>query len=52
VGINLNTGLAMEQLPGTNEIIYPQEIWEGCVHRAVRNDNPLTDGDMASGFIG
>jgi cell wall-associated NlpC family hydrolase len=33
VGINLNTGLAMEQLPGTNKIIYPQEIWEGFNHR-------------------
>ncbi|HEU0292274.1 MAG TPA: YiiX/YebB-like N1pC/P60 family cysteine hydrolase [Anaerolineales bacterium] len=34
IGINLNTGLAMEQLPGTNSIIYPQEIWEGSSHRA------------------
>jgi len=33
VGVDLNTGLAMEQLPGTNAIIYPQEIWEGCSHR-------------------
>ena len=33
IGINLNTGLAMEQLPGTNQIIYPQEIWEGFSHR-------------------
>jgi len=33
VGINLNTGLAMEELPGTNLIIYPQEIWEGSIHR-------------------
>jgi len=33
VGINLNTGLAMEQLPGTNKIIYPQEIWDGFEHR-------------------
>jgi hypothetical protein len=32
-GINLNRGLFMEQLPGTNQIIYPQEIWDGCVHR-------------------
>jgi hypothetical protein len=32
-GINLNTGLAMEMLPGTNQIIYPQEIWSGCAHR-------------------
>ena len=36
VGINLNTGLAMEQLPGTNAIIYPQEIWGGCLHRQVQ----------------
>lgn len=33
VGIDLNTGLAMEQLPGTNQIIYPQEVWEGSSHR-------------------
>jgi len=35
IGIDLNTGLAMEQLPGTNGIIYPQEIWNGFSHRAV-----------------
>ncbi len=29
-GINLNTGMFMEQLPGSNQIIYPQEIAEGC----------------------
>jgi hypothetical protein len=33
VGVNLNTGLAIEGLPGTNLIIYPQEIWEGSIHR-------------------
>lgn len=33
VGIDLNTGLAMEQLPGTNQIVYPQEVWEGSSHR-------------------
>lgn len=33
VGIDLNTGLAMEQLPGTNAIVYPQEIWGGSAHR-------------------
>jgi hypothetical protein len=32
-GINLNTGMAMEALPGTNQIIYPQEIWDGNIHR-------------------
>ena len=34
IGINLNSGLAMEQFPGTNAIIYPQEIWSGFSHRA------------------
>jgi cell wall-associated NlpC family hydrolase len=37
IGVDLNTGLAMEQLPGTNHIIYPQEIWEGFSHRAVES---------------
>jgi cell wall-associated NlpC family hydrolase len=40
VGINLNTGLAMEQLPGTNAIIYPQEIWSGFPHRAAVATRP------------
>ncbi len=33
IGIDLNTGLEMEQLPGTNTIIYPQEIWNGFSRR-------------------
>jgi hypothetical protein len=33
-GIDLNTGLSIEGLPGTDRIIYPQEIWSGCTHRA------------------
>lgn len=37
IGIDLNTGLAMEQLPGTNAIVYPQEIWNGFSHRAVES---------------
>jgi cell wall-associated NlpC family hydrolase len=36
IGINLNTGLAMEQLPGTNQIVYPQEIWDGFSHQQSR----------------
>lgn len=43
IGIDLNTGLAMEQLPGTNSIIYPQEIWAGFSHRAAQT-NPLNTG--------
>lgn len=27
----------MEQLPGTNAIIYPQEIWEGFSYRVSQN---------------
>ena len=37
IGIDLNTGLAIEQLPGTNAIIYPQEIWNGFSHRVADN---------------
>jgi hypothetical protein len=32
-GIDLNTGLSIESFPGSNQIIYSQEIWSGCVHR-------------------
>ena len=38
VGIDLNTGLSIEHFPGTNAIVYPQEIWAGSAHRA---DAPL-----------
>lgn len=41
IGIDLNTGLAMEQLPGTNNIIYPQEIWEGFSHRRAEGTGKL-----------
>ena len=39
-GINLNQGMFMEQLPGTNQIIYPQEIWDGCSHRRAGDELP------------
>ena len=32
-GINLNTGLGVPNLKGSERIIFPQEIWEGCVQR-------------------
>ena len=48
IGIDLNTGLAMEQIPGTNAIIYPQEIWNGFPHReAKRMDAP---GNLSQAF--
>ena len=45
VGINLNTGLSIEQLPGTNAIIYPQEIWGECMHRLSGNGKFETIND-------
>ncbi len=37
-GIDLNTGLAVETVPGTNQIIFPQEIWSGCTHTKAAPD--------------
>jgi len=47
-GINLNTGLAMEMLPGTNQIVYPQEIWSGCAHRKAANVAMQTRSHLVS----
>jgi hypothetical protein len=47
-GINLNTGLAMEMLPGTNQIIYPQEIWSGCAHRLAPGKKPHPNDPVQS----
>jgi len=32
-GIDLNTGKGVPNLPGTESIIFPQEIWSGCKHK-------------------
>ena len=34
-GIDLNTGKGVPAIPGTESIIFPQEIWEGCGHRKI-----------------
>ena len=47
VGINLNTGLAVEKLMGTNDIIFPQEIWEGANHKRTTRDG-MTGGLLPS----
>jgi hypothetical protein len=48
IGIDLNTGLAMEQLPGTNAIIYPQEIWNAFHHRKPpRSQDPVGNRSLA-----
>jgi hypothetical protein len=46
ISIDLNTGLAMEQIPGTNAIIYPQEIWNGFSHRASQNVSSVSNGNQ------
>ena len=33
VGINLNTRIGVPNIPGTESIIFPQEIWSGCSHQ-------------------
>jgi uncharacterized protein YycO len=48
IGIDLNTGLAMEQLPGTNAIVYPQEIWDGFPHRAAKRNQQLVDNTLVT----
>jgi hypothetical protein len=49
IGIDLNTGLAMEQLPGTNAIVYPQEIWNGFPHQEERRPNSLSNLAFSEG---
>ena len=46
IGIDLNTGLTMEQLPGTNAIIYPQEIWNGFNHREAKRELPAVSNSQ------
>ncbi|HAK87984.1 MAG TPA: hypothetical protein DHV16_11285 [Nitrospiraceae bacterium] len=35
-GIDLNTGKGIPEIPGTERIIFPQEIWSGCGHKKAR----------------
>ena len=46
IGIDLNTGLAMEQLTGSNTIVFPQEIWNGFSHRAAENKLTVKSGQL------
>jgi cell wall-associated NlpC family hydrolase len=46
IGIDLNTGLTMEQLPGTNAIVYPQEIWNGFSHRQAKRERPAVSSSQ------
>lgn len=33
-GIDLNTGAGAPDIPGTDSIVFPQEIWSGCEHKS------------------
>ena len=37
-GIDLNSGQGVPNVKGTSRIIFPQEIWSGCIHRRAMND--------------
>jgi len=32
-GIDLNTGMGVPDIPGSQSIIFPQELWSGCAHK-------------------
>ncbi|MGA2109902.1 MAG: YiiX/YebB-like N1pC/P60 family cysteine hydrolase [Syntrophorhabdales bacterium] len=45
VGIDLNTRIGVPNIPGTESIIFPQEIWSGCPHqRAVSSAESSPNG--------
>ncbi len=35
LGIDFNTDAKMNDIPGTNKIIFPQEIWNNCANQRV-----------------
>lgn len=39
-GIDLNTGQGVPQIPGTDSIVFPQEIWTGCEHERAPQASP------------
>ncbi len=39
-GIDLNTNQGVPDVPGTNSIVYPQEIWNGCRHERAAEPSP------------
>lgn len=41
-GINLNTGVGIPALPGTDVVVYPQEVWDGCVHQKYEFSPPAS----------
>ncbi len=42
-GIDLNTGQGVPNIPGLESIVFPQEIWVGCVH--AKAPEPPSDRD-------
>jgi hypothetical protein len=42
-GIDLNTGQGVPDIPGTDSIVFPQEIWAGCAHVRAPQPSPHRD---------
>jgi hypothetical protein len=39
-GVDLNTGQGVPRIPGTDSIVFPQEIWTGCAHVRAPEPSP------------
>lgn len=48
-GIDLNTGLGIPHIPRTSSIIFPQELWSGCVHAKCWPQDPGAVSSAAQG---
>jgi hypothetical protein len=49
-GIDLNTKIGIPHIPRTSSIIFPQEIWDGCVHAKCAPDGQKPGGaSLANG---
>ena len=40
-GVNLNIEQGIPHIPALGGIVFPQEIWSGCVHRRVEKSHPI-----------
>ncbi len=45
-GIDLHTRQGVPDIPGTDSIVFPQEIWAGCTHARAPEPSPRRDGRL------
>ena len=48
-GIDLNTKMGIHHIPRTSSIIFPQELWNGCVHVKCVPDGQKPGGALVHG---